>query len=76
MIEKGRYFRPRLPREQRVCTECNQVEDEIHFMLFCNKYLRPNSDEAFDIFSRLINPSSLIETKAVCSYVSDALKIS
>ena len=91
MIERGRYFRPRLSREQRVCPECNQVEDEIHFMLFCNKYkdlgisllqifacdidLRPNSDEAFDIFSRLVNPSSLIETKAVCSYVSDALKI-
>ena len=41
----------------------------------CNVDLRPNSDEAFDIFSRLVNPSSLIETKAVCSYVSYALKI-
>ena len=74
-----------------MCPECNQVEDEIHFILFCTKYkdlrisllqrfacdidLRPNCDEAFDIFSRLVNPSSLIETKAVRSYISDALKI-
>ena len=91
LIERGRYFRPKLPREQRLCTECNEIEDELHFMLFCTKFkdlrasllgkfacnidLRPNTYEAFNIFSRLVNPTSLIETKAVCTYICEAMKI-
>ena len=31
LIDHGRYFRPRIPREQRICVQCNQVEDEYHF---------------------------------------------
>ena len=38
LIERGRYFRTRIPREQRICVQCNQVEDEEHFFLFCRKY--------------------------------------
>lgn len=36
-IEKGRYLG--IPREDRVCTRCNsgEIEDEIHFLLSCNK---------------------------------------
>lgn len=37
LIERGRYFRPRIPRERRVCTSCNKIEDEEHFMLYCSK---------------------------------------
>ena len=58
------------------------------FMLFCTKFrdlrealldrfaynldLRPNTGDAFNIFSRLVNLLNLIETKAVCT---SALKI-
>ena len=38
MIERGRYFRPVIPRNQRACLNCEQVEDEKHFMLFCSKF--------------------------------------
>ena len=38
LIERGRYFRPRIPREQRICVQCGQVEDEEHFFLLCIKY--------------------------------------
>ena len=38
MIEKGRYFRPVIPINQRVCLNCEQVEDEMHFTLFCSKF--------------------------------------
>lgn len=40
-IETGRFIRPRLPPEDRVCLICNsgEVENEIHFLLFCNKYV-------------------------------------
>lgn len=38
LIERGRYFRPKLPRFQRLCTQCNMIEDEEHFILFCSKF--------------------------------------
>lgn len=39
-IETGRYVRPRVPTEQRLCKicKCNKVEDEIHFILHCPEY--------------------------------------
>ena len=37
LIEKGRYTRPKTPRNQRICTECHKIEDEKHFILFCKK---------------------------------------
>ena len=44
-IEIGRYSRPKLPRENRVCFSCkNAVEDEKHFLFHCKEYnsLREN----------------------------------
>ena len=45
-IETGRFVRPRLNPEDRLCLICNsgEVENELHFLLFCNKYqqLRQN----------------------------------
>lgn len=92
MTEKGRYFRPVIPRNQRLCSSCEQVEDEIHFVLFCNKFrdlrtllferlnihihdLRPNTMAAFNVFSKLLNPTNEKETKDICNFVSDAMKV-
>ena len=33
LIESGRHFWPRIPRGQRICVQCNQVEDEEHFFM-------------------------------------------
>jgi hypothetical protein len=30
LIEKGRYFRPKLCRNLRLCSLCNKIEDEEH----------------------------------------------
>ena len=37
-IETGRY--DQIPRVNRLCTLCksNQIEDESHFLIYCNKY--------------------------------------
>ena len=93
MIERGRYFRPVMPRNQRGCLNCEQVEDEIHLILFCSKFkdlrillfqrlnihthdLRPNMVEAFTVFSKLLNPTNYAkETKYICNYISDAMKV-
>ena len=39
-IERGRYKRPRVAPENRLCRQCdwNRAEDEIHFLLECPKY--------------------------------------
>ena len=34
-IERGRYTRPKLNLDQRLCMSCNVVEDEEHFVLHC-----------------------------------------
>ena len=38
LIEKGRYHRPNISRNLRLCSSCNKIEDEEHFMLYCNQY--------------------------------------
>ena len=38
LIERGRYFRPKVPCEKRLCTTCDKVENEEHFMLHCFKF--------------------------------------
>ena len=38
-IEVGRYCRPYIPAEERVCLECpNQIGDETHFLVKCAKF--------------------------------------
>ena len=39
-IETARFIRPGIPPEERLCLICNsgEIEDESHFLLFCNKY--------------------------------------
>ena len=34
-IERGRYTKPRTPVNERLCTLCNCVEDELHFVTAC-----------------------------------------
>ena len=39
MIEKGRYFKPKIPRDERKCPHCkNEVENETHFLTQCTLY--------------------------------------
>ena len=37
-IETGRYLRPKPPREDRICTRCNIMEDEYHVVFVCPVY--------------------------------------
>jgi len=39
-IETGRWEKPNvIPRNERVCKECNTVEDEYHFVCECSLYV-------------------------------------
>ena len=41
-VEVGRYHRPKKNPEERICTKCNILEDEIHCLMSCdlNKEIR------------------------------------
>ena len=37
-IERGKYNKPKIPREERFCKFCIEVETEEHFLISCHKY--------------------------------------
>ncbi len=44
LIERGRYYQPKLPVEDRLCTSCKVIDDEVHFVMTCttqNGFIRP-----------------------------------
>ena len=58
-IKTGRYVRPRLPPEQRLCLICNsgEVENEIHFLLFCQRYEQARQN----LYSSIIDIESFMD---------------
>jgi len=65
-IETGRYTRPRIPPENRLCKLCNRsaVEDEQHFILECSLYtdLREEMLRAYSEINPLDNlPTNQLE---------------
>ena len=84
-IEAGRWHRPhRIPVNERKCLDCNNVEDEFHFILECvkyteirNKYIkkyfwrRPNIPK----FIELMTSTNATTIRNLASYVYEALRI-
>ena len=58
-IETGRYAKPIIPLEQRLCNFCNEnmVEDETHFILHCDLY----SDIRYELYEKA--------TKVCCNFI-------
>ena len=52
-IETCRYGLNRVPVEQRLCDECNLIEDEFHVIMVCTRYI--------DIRTDAMNAISLID---------------
>ena len=48
-IERGRYSNPRTPVENRLCTMCQEIEDEKHFLISCKLY----HCERINLFSKI-----------------------
>ena len=53
-IEIGRHSTPRLPEHLRICQCCssNEVENEVHFLLSCNRYDAIRKSLMDDIISK------------------------
>jgi hypothetical protein len=77
-IETGRYVRPIIDREQRVCRTCLIMEDEYHVFFVCPLYnqVRANHPDVFSYphsVKRILNPTkreSVYETAYVLSRVN------
>ena len=50
-IERGRYTIPVTPIENRLCSVCNSIEDEFHFLLHCQLY----NEERSALFHEITN---------------------
>ena len=84
-IERGRYSRPKTPRENRLCKFCPLVETEAHFLLTCKKYellrkkyLRITDYEIYNIedsLCTLLNPKTMGECNNLYKYIRDALNL-
>ena len=53
-IENGRQSTPRLAEHLRICQRCssNEVENEVHFLLSCNRYDAIRKSLVDDIISK------------------------
>ena len=66
-IETGRYIRPILPRNMRVCSVCSDsIEDEEHAIYHCPLYndVRGNYRDLLERYSRvteIFNPKSVVD---------------
>jgi len=67
LIEKGRYFRPKIERKNRLCTNCNELEDEEHFLLYCEKFkdLRSNLFTKMNIQINDLCPRNIYSTSVL-----------
>ena len=44
-IERGRFSKPPIPVENRLCDHClSEIEDEFHFLNKCSKYNSPRNN--------------------------------
>ena len=80
-IERGRYSRPIISREDRFCKYCkNAVEDEKHFVLKCPLYnnIRTKYNYLFEDVSNddtflcsFMNPQALTIMNKTCKFLKE-----
>ena len=87
-IEKGRY--KNIPRQQRLCNTCNNIEDEDHFFLHCRINNQPRNLLFINIIrnycSNFVNMSDLNKLKYIfnpnldlssdiCTFIKQSLEL-
>ena len=83
-IETGRY--KNIPRNLRLCSVCNLIDDEIHFFLKCkiNENIRTNFIDTFNLeneddetikLRKLLNPDSIQQVISLSSYIKQSLEL-
>ena len=71
-IEKGRHTRPVTPKDQRIYNRCQQdVDDEIHFLMFCNIFDDRRSELFKKVKGRIINFDKLSSKQKFIALLSN-----
>ena len=85
-IEQGRYNKPKIPRKERLCKFCTEVETKEHFLISCHKYIGKtffqsygldlkDSHNTYFLLSKLLIPKNIIECNYLYKFIRDALEI-
>ena len=84
-IEAGRWTKPQItPRENRLCKQCNLLEDEFHFLFECTLYSNIRQQHIKPYFTRRISMHKAIELcktenssslKNLATYIFNGFKI-
>ena len=88
LIEQGRY--KKIPREERLCQKCKQIEDEIHFFFYCQKnkalresYIEYLTDENmyflqlsdYNKLKYILSPSSQTQVNKLGSFLKQSIEL-
>lgn len=70
LIENGRYHRPPIPAEERLCQYCNfgEIEDEKHFVLNCSLYSDPR-DRLMSTLSEIFPDLAQLSSKDLFKFM-------
>ena len=52
-IERGRYTVPKTPTSERLCSVCQEVDDEIRFLIRCTRYNSLRNDFFLQKYTKL-----------------------
>ena len=85
-IETGRYSRPPVPRDKRVCYSCKQfIENENHFILYCPCYdhYRLQYNDIFNVecymkdnpLKTVMNPSNVKSARRLCKFLMNIYEL-
>ena len=81
-IETGRYVRPFVPRDERVCLRCGILEDEHHALFVCPRYnaIRLTFGDYLatcDTIKKVLNPGhqSIAQTAALLHGIEDLMSM-
>lgn len=85
-IETGRYSKPPIPKEKRLCCSCRLfIEDEKHFVLYCSKYeqcrwqyndlFNVNTYTCDDPIRKIVNPTNITNARRTCCYLKTCFAI-
>ena len=75
-IETGRYQRPRLPRNERICSVCHTMEDEHHALFVCtaHTFIRARYSELLSTHtsvSSILHPDTIEDANTIGNYIRD-----
>ena len=88
LIEKGRYLK--IPRNKRLCTNCNEIDNEFHFFFNCEinnsvrNMLYQSMTDFFPNFTdlnneekliKILNPSTPMQIRTVASFIKQSLEL-